>query len=428
MSFLKKSKREDFDYEEIDNEEISYNADELLQHVKDYYTIEEKRPLSFVQRGMLSKEEFLEQLKAFLFEKYKKISPEMVEEIKEKFHRYVWGYHVLDTLINDPTISDIRTLTDKKIRIKRLGKREFAPEDIVFKDVNDYKDFINYVAVKNSVNISDINALQNFTDKSTNENFILRFDITTPFLTSTGLPYMHIRKISKEKPDMIQLKKDKMLDDTIEGYINCKVKLDKSILFTGKGASGKTTFMNAMLELISYSRSGLVIQENEELYSYLHPELMFKHTVLSNGEGKIQYELKELARLGLTEDLDYFIIGEIKGGEALYFLNAAYTGHTCWASVHGASATEAMNKVADYVKYSSDYSKADALQMLTAMSTVIFMKNYKVHEIAEVVGFNPATNSLEYDIVFDREKGINKLSKKTAEMKETIKKLEEEEE
>ena len=94
-----------------------------------------------------------------------------------------------------------------------------------------------------------------------------------------------------------------------------------------------------------------------------HPDIAFEHTVTNRGEGKIEYTLQDLARNGLLTDIDFFIIGEIKGGEALYLLNAVYTGARGWASVHGASATEAMKKLVDYIKYNSDYSQEDALQM-----------------------------------------------------------------
>jgi pilus assembly protein CpaF len=140
----------------------------------------------------------------------------------------------------------------------------------------------------------------------------------------------------------------------------------------------------------------MVIQENEELFSDIHPDLMFCHVVTNRGEGKINYELQDLARGGLLADLDYFIIGEIKGAEALYFLNAAYTGHKCWASVHGISSTEAMDKLADYVKYASDYSKEDALRMLHNIDTVVFMKDFKVAEISEIVGWDEEAHNLKY--------------------------------
>lgn len=126
--------------------------------------------------------------------------------------------------------------------------------------------------------------------------------------------------------------------------------------------------------------------------------MMFQHIVSTHGEGKIQYDLRDLGRNGLLTDIDYFIIGEIKGGEALYLLNAGYTGHRCWASVHGMNSTEAINKLADYVRYESDYALADILNMLKCMKTVVFLKNFKVEEISEVKDFKDG--ELVYERIF----------------------------
>ena len=63
--------------------------------------------------------------------------------------------------------------------------------------------------------------------------------------------------------------------------------------------------------------------------------MIFGRLVTNKGEGKIQYLLKDLAVNGLLIDLDWFIIGEIKGVEAMYLMVTANTGHQCMASVHG---------------------------------------------------------------------------------------------
>lgn len=130
-----------------------------------------------------------------------------------------------------------------------------------------------------------------------------------------------------------------------------------------------------------------VIQENEGLFSNKHLN-------------EIQFDLKDLARNGLLTDLDYFVIGEIKGGEAFYFLNAAYTGHKCWASCHGSSSTEAINKLADYVTYESGYSQAEAKKMLQSLETIVFMKNFKVTEISEITGWNEEKKDLTYRAIY----------------------------
>ena len=246
------------------------------------------------------------------------------------------------------------------------------------------------------MNLSDNNAIPTFTDKNSNPKFILRLEICSPFVNSVPNYYLIIRKISKVKKGMDHLIKVGMLDEEISNYLIKQAKNARGILFTGKGASGKTTLMNELLEYVPVDRSGLAIQENEELFSDIHPDIMFQHIVTNRGEGKIQYELKDLARNALLLDLDYFIIGEIKGDEAVYFLNAAYTGHQCWASVHGVSSTEAIDKLADYAMHASNYSKTELMKMLKTMEVVVFMENFTVKEISEVVRFDEATKSIVY--------------------------------
>ena len=104
---------------------------------------------------------------------------------------------------------------------------------------------------------------------------------------------------------------------------------------------------------------------------------------------------------------------EIKGAEALPFLNAAYTGHQCWASVHGASSTQALNKLADYVKYASDYSREDALKMLMSMDVIIYMKDYKIYEISEISGWDYEKKEIKYKTIYKKEIVLPKKNKET---------------
>ena len=366
--------------------------DKLFLELVDYFTRVEKRTINMVNRDLADKSILSQMVIKYLRDK--KIPESLISEILQMFDAYVFGYHILEPLIDDETISDIKIISYDDIRIKRNGKR--MTSDIRFKDSTEADRFVENIAIKNRVSLSDVNAMQNFTDKDSNGKFILRVVITTPFVNSEPHYYMHIRKIAKEKKDLKRLISEEMLDVKTAEYLKEKAKSASGMLFTGKGASGKTTLMNALLDCIPEDKSALVIQENEELFTKLHEDMMFQHTVENRGEGKIQYSLQDLARNGLLIDLDYFIIGEIKGGEALYFLNAAYTGHKCWASVHGVNSTEAIDKLADYVKYESDYSKEDVIRMLRTLEVVIFMEDYKVKEISEIIGFDENTRRLIY--------------------------------
>lgn len=373
-----------------DNNELEILLDELLN----YFIHVERQTLLMVQRGLKDKMQLEQAAHSYL--KTRGVPKEERIQVVEHFSKFIWGYYILEEAINDRDISDIKVLSQDNVRIKRKGKR--MNTDIKFPSKSDYKRFISMVAVKNKTNLSDVNAIQTFTDKDSNKDFILRFNIATDFVNSSDVPYLHIRKIPKNKYTIKDLIELGMLTEEMADYLVNGAVMSSGILFTGKGASGKTTLMNVLLEHIPHDKSGLVIQENEELFSNEHPDLMFQHIVQNHGEGKIQYDLKDLGRNGLLTDLDYFIIGEIKGGEALYLLNAAYTGHRCWASVHGMNSTQAINKLVDYVRYESDYSPADIKRMLVSLKTIVYLEDFKVKEISEIKGIE--NEELVYERIF----------------------------
>lgn len=397
--FNKKSQPEDdldiLDMYEPEEDNGIIETDDIISHYTDltinHFTKDDSIHINSYERGIISQEDFLYKVRKFV-ESFR-LSDDSVETILKSFCDFLWSYDIIDELINDDEISDIKIYDWDRVRVKRFGKRETS--HVRFRNEEHYLNFVEHTAVKNKISISDLNAAQNFVDKKSNERAILRFNITTGFINSSEKPVMHIRKIPKKKRTTEELINAGLFTPGIVNYITDRLQSGDGVLIAGKGASGKTTFLNWLIDLIPDTYSGLVIQENEELFSD-HPDMMFQHTVLNRGEGKIEYTLQDLARNGLLTDLDYFIIGEIKGGEALYLLNAAYTGHKCIATVHGASSTEAMNKLADYVKYASDYKKGEVLEMFLHLNTVVFMENFKVKEISKIDSFDKEKETLNY--------------------------------
>ena len=51
------------------------------------------------------------------------MSEEQKDKVLEIVRRELWGYGVIDSLIRDPDISDIKTYSAKDIRTKKKGKR-----------------------------------------------------------------------------------------------------------------------------------------------------------------------------------------------------------------------------------------------------------------------------------------------------------------
>lgn len=364
--------------------------------VTDYFVQIDPIQLNMLERNKITKEAFTELVYDYIRSNVTQDEQD-VEDTFKTFASFLWSYDIIDELIDDDEISDIKIYDWDHIRVQRLGHRETSK--LKFRNPDHFKKFVEHTAIKNKASISAQNALQNFTDKYSSDKAIMRFNITTPVVNSNAKYLLSIRKIPKHKYTTERLIELGFFTREMVDYFEDRVRNGGGLLVAGKGGSGKTTLLNWALDKLPDDISGLCIQENEELFSN-HPDIAFQHTIINRGEGKIEYNLGDLARNGLLMDIDYFIIGEIKGAEALYLLNAVYTGAKGWATVHGSSATEAMKKLVDYIKYNSDYSQEEALQMLVHLDTVVFMKDFGVREVQEITGYDPEIGDLTYKKIF----------------------------
>lgn len=320
-----------------------------------------------------------------------KIEKKDIERYLDEFEKYVWGYYILNELIDAKTVSDIKCYAYDHIRIKKNGKRQAA--DIRFRNEEDFKRFVSMVATKNEINVSNVNAIQRFADYTSNPDFILRFNISTAWLNMSDVPFIHIRKTPKNKKTVKELVRRRFMTAEQAEYLCDKAKNASGMYFVGKGGAGKTTLINALLEEIPPDKSVGVMQEEDELFSN-HPDMLFQHVREAQGEGKIQYDMEKLARNGLKLDLDYYILSEITGCEAAAFSIASYTGHVCWASGHGQNPRDGLMKLADYVKLATGHDYNDCLKMLTGIEVCVFLKDWQVHDIEEVTGYDAVNGSL----------------------------------
>ena len=366
---------------------------DLLQALVNDYTTQKQQSLMQMRKGQLSKEAFLAEAAGHIATYYPS-SETGQKKLLEDFERYIFGYSRLSALIDDRTVSDIRVVSYDNIRIKRKGQRMAA--GVAFASPREYRQFIDYIATRNQVNISNLNAIQRFTDNESHPDFILRFTVSMPLVNTYSEPYLCIRKVPKIFPQMNELIDQEMLDrDTAEMLI--RRFRQGSTLICGGNSSGKTTLLNALKETLPNDVAVLVAQQADELTTRFHPDMMFLHSLPGTGEQQVNYDLEHISIAGLTMDVDFFIIGEVKGAEALYLLNAAYTGQLCAATIHAPSADRAPDKLVDYAMYASRYSRDELMKMMDCFQTLIFMEHFRVKEIFACKGWDPERRNLIYE-------------------------------
>ena len=175
-----------------------------------------------------------------------------------------------------------------------------------------------------------------------------------------------------------------------------------NIIISGKGGSGKTTLMRNLINRIPEDLSITSNEETAEL-NLSHPNVI-QREILNNRNKDKNITLAKLTAHSLVMSNDVVVIGELKGEEAMVFFDAVSTGHRGYATLHSDSSKNTLDRLVTLMKRDiSAQSYTDKyLRKLLAMSVdvVIFMKNFKIHEIAEVI-YDEEIQDVRYNILFE---------------------------
>ena len=323
------------------------------------------------------------------------LEEEKKKQLIEMFRQCVFGYYVLTPFIESKQVSDIKVLSFDHIVVKANGERYVTK--VRFFDEADYKSWFDRILRIHRLGRSEENALGHCTDRKGVKDYYLRIDVQLSCVTSTEKNNIHIRKMPKTKLSWEYLKENNMLDEEMISYLKNRIGAGYGFLISGRGGSGKSTLLNNMIDLIPFNQSVLVSQESDELYSNEHPQIQFEHTMTVRKHDTVtDFSLEDELRLGLLQDIDNFIIGEIKGGEALYvFTTAMSTGARFFGTIHSNDAASSVTRLAQCARYISDYPMETLEEMLTCMPFVlIHMSHFSIDEILEIEGWDRWTDSI----------------------------------
>lgn len=346
--------------------------------------------------------EFLDYTKDYVKAEYiatGKMHEEDLPAMMDKLNTAMYKMYILQDFIDDPEVTDIKVTAPNSIRVRVHGNAYSS--NVNFMDVQDYLRFVRAICIRNHVN--QYIPEQTFTDPY-DENYILRFSITQAYVNSVPWPYLHIRKVSRQKlmaPDLI---KAGMFDERIRDYLLDCGKNSRGVVFAGPPGSGKTVILNWFLEE-AYEQSAeiLVIQENDELFAY-RKGVMFQHVVNHVENGLMQtVSLEQLGQLALVAGANVFIIGEAKGAEICSAITLSNSGCRTAITIHSQSSTETIDKMADLAMRGFAKNMEQAKRMLQSFQTIVYLKDFKVQEISEITGFDETTKNMKYNYIYRRD-------------------------
>ncbi|MBZ4687363.1 MAG: type secretion system protein [Clostridiales bacterium] len=356
-----------------------------------------KKPKELLEAEIVSVLDDIEEAK-----KYKR------EDVIKEAMNSIFGYGPIEPYIQDKMVSDVIINAPDTVFIKKKGKKFKIP--VSFGDNERLLNFCKKIVAICGGRINEDEAQTVVTDRERN----LRIVVSIPPVT-VGSPSITIRNQGTGY-SLEELVGQKMLDENTEAYLVERVKERKTIVIAGKGGSGKTTLLGALIHKVPYEERGLLIQETNEI-NVKHPDIVSQLVKITDGFGGKEYTLFDLTRFGLLMSLDRFFIGEMKDREAFDFFNAVFTGHTgSMATVHSNSAGETIDRLVLLMKRADTDLSGEYLKQLLAgsLDIVIYMKDYKIHEIKEVCGYNNNRKEIEYRTVFDSDNGMIETGKKVS--------------
>ena len=214
------------------------------------------------------------------------------------------GYGPLTEIMRDPEVTDVMVNGPREVWIERQGR--LLRHRVTFDDDSELRHFVERLVSRSGgrVDVSHPIADARLSDGS-------RLHVVLPPLAPAG-PLVSIRRFPRRAYGLNDLVARGLLSDTQRGRLERAVAERRTIAIGGGTGTGKTTLLNALLDLVSADQRVVTIEETPELQPRC-PHIVSLVARGPNVEGKGTVTLTELFRAALRMRPDRIVIGEVRG-------------------------------------------------------------------------------------------------------------------
>ena len=314
------------------------------------------------------------------------------------------GLGPLDSLLEDPDISEIMVNGPSRVYVEMHGKIEKTA--VKFRDDEHVMNIINRIVTSIGRRIDESSPMVDarLADGS-------RVNAIIPPCSLTG-PTITIRKFSKNPLTVADLIRFGSLSPQMVAFLEACVKARLNIVVSGGTGSGKTTLLSVLSAYIPENERIVTIEDAAEL------QLRQEHVITleskpANVEGSGAVTIRDLVRNALRMRPDRIVVGEVRSGETLDMLQAMNTGHDgSLTTAHANSPRDLMSRLETMVLMSGLEMPVKAIreQIASALDVVVQQSRLrdgsrKIVSISEVVGMEGDTVTLQ-DIFVYRPSGF----------------------
>src|SRR3989449_1075313 len=386
---------------EVWEPQLNAEEKEFLDMIKDSLN----RTLEYEWDKMAEKDkkEYLQEaVDSFIKSRGLRLAPASKDKLVYCIIRDFVGYGPVDVLMADPRIEDVSCDGTGIPLFIFHQKFESIKTNVVFDDDDGLNSFAVMLGQRCAKQISVANPILDGTSVEGH-----RVQATYSHEVTTRGSSFTIRRY-KEKPfTPVELVKFGTASAEMVAYLWVAVENGKSMMVCGGTASGKTATLNSAALFIRPGAKIVSIEDTREIN--LHHENWIPGTTRSgvggrgpDGKAGGEIDMYALVRAALRQRPNYIVVGEVRGKETYTMFQAMATGHPTMSTMHADSVKSMVNRLENPPINTPRI-------LLTALNFVIIQSHARIgdsivrrmKQIVELVGFEPETNELITNTVYE---------------------------
>ena len=301
------------------------------------------------------------------------------------------GLGPIESLLKDPSITEIMVNGPKKVFIERMGKLQLS--GVQFHDDAHVMNIIERILSPIGRHIDESTPLVDARLKDGS-----RVNIIIPPLALCG-PCITIRKFAQKALSVENLISFGTLDRKMADFIKACIQARINILVSGGTGSGKTTTLNVLSSFIPENERIVTIEDAAEL------KLQQAHVVTlesrpANIEGSGQITIRDLVKNALRMRPDRIIVGEVRSGEALDMLQAMNTGHDgSLTTAHANTPRDALSRLETMVLMAGFEMPVRAIREQISSAIELILQQSRLKDGSRKITYITEVQHMEGDVI-----------------------------
>ncbi|HKV89823.1 MAG TPA: type II/IV secretion system ATPase subunit [Thermoplasmata archaeon] len=394
---------------EVIEPQLSKHERELVEHLKG--TLTRIMGSEVADLSTTDKRAYLRgEVEGYLKSRAITLSPISTERVVYYIVRDFVGYGPVDALILDVQVEDISCDGVGVPLFIFHGKYESVKTNVVFEDEDQLNSFIVALGQRCGKAVSVSNPIL---DGTTPEGHRIQATYARE-ITTRGASFT-IRRFKERPFTPVDLVLTGSASEEMIAYFWLAAEQGESLIICGGPAAGKTSTLNAIALFIPPTSKIVSIEDTREVnlpHENWIPGATRSGTGDRGADGKAagEVDMFDLVRAALRQRPNYIIVGEVRGRETYTMFQAMATGHTTYSTMHADSVKSMVNRLENPPINTPRI-------LLSALNNVIIQVQARtdkgvvrrLKQVLEIVGFEPETNELITNTVYEWDPGTDKF-------------------